>query len=61
MLIDNNINAGSQLSSKHSTLSMATTATFMMIKSQQQQQQQQQLSSPPRLSPILKIEGQSKF
>jgi hypothetical protein len=38
---------------------MATTATFMSIKSQQQQQQQP--SSPQRLSPILKIEGQSKF
>ncbi|CAM2714536.1 unnamed protein product [Rotaria socialis] len=50
----NSANTGSPFSSKHSTLSMATTtATIMSTKSQQQ------TLSPSRLSPILKVEGQS--
>jgi hypothetical protein len=38
---------------------MSTTSTLMSVK--QQQQPQQQPPSPSRLSPLLKIEGQSKF
>lgn len=45
--------ANPQLSTKHLVLSPAH--TIMTPKTQQQP------SSPPRLSPILKIEGQSKF
>ncbi|CAF0726937.1 unnamed protein product [Rotaria sp. Silwood1] len=44
---------GSPLSSKHSTLSMVTTATIMSTKSQQN-------FSPSKLSPILKVEGQKR-
>ncbi|CAF3591187.1 unnamed protein product [Rotaria sordida] len=52
----------SSLSSKNSTLSMATTAAIMSTKSQQpqQQQQQQQNISPLKLTPILKVEGQKR-
>ncbi|CAF3398871.1 unnamed protein product [Rotaria socialis] len=51
----NSANTGSPFSSKHSTLSMATTtATIMSTKSQQQ------TLSPSRLSPILKVEGQKR-
>ncbi|CAF2512179.1 unnamed protein product [Rotaria sp. Silwood2] len=44
---------GTPLSSKHSTLSMATTATIMSTKSQHN-------FSPSKLSPILKVEGQKR-
>ncbi|CAF2193683.1 unnamed protein product [Rotaria magnacalcarata] len=51
----NSANTGSPFSSKHSTLSMATTtATIMSTKSQQQ------TLSPSGLSPILKVEGQKR-
>jgi hypothetical protein len=49
---DNNTLPNSQLSSKHSTLSVGTSSTTMSSKQQ---------PSSSILNPLLKIEGQSKF